>query len=295
MIVTSYVGHDELRSAHRQAISQTKLNEMGLIRVFLLAEIPPRETFINQKQIEDEQRKFGDLVQGNFLEAYRNLTYKHVMGLKWAVTECPKAKFLIKIDDDSVFDIFFIKSYLETLELRDSVKNFMAGYILDNKKPIRVSASKWFVSLDEYGGDAYPDYLSGWLYLTNQRVARNLVKESQHARFFWIDDTFVTGILRDSIAVPLIRLNNWFSANSEFFDCCVRDLKDHSYECEFYVGPNGGDNKLLIEFVHEVEKCYFDECVKRSPEMGLRQTCVAKVKNLVSDHGKALVRAMPIR
>lgn len=292
IIVTSYVGHDELRAAHRRAISQGKLIEMGFSRVFLLAEIPATEKYIKQSQITDENRKFGDILQGNFLEAYRNLTYKHTMGLKWASTSCFRAKFIIKMDDDVVFDVFHLKNYLESLEIKGYPKSFLAGYILDNKTPIRLAANKWFVTRDEFAADVYPDYLSGWLYITNPNTAVQLVRQSQSEKFFWIDDTWVTGVLRDQLNIPLIRLNSWFSSNAEFLDCCVRDLKDFSYECEYFVGPNGGDTKLIVEFLHGVEKCYFDECIKRSSEHSLKQTCVASAKKFVPDHGDALVRAV---
>lgn len=63
IIVTSYVGHDETRSAHRQALTQQKLRSMGLLRVFLLADIPSTERFIEQKSIYDESDRFEDIVQ----------------------------------------------------------------------------------------------------------------------------------------------------------------------------------------------------------------------------------------
>lgn len=292
------MGHDELRAAHRQAISQVKLAELGIQRVFLLASIPAKEHFITQQQLQNEQQKFGDLLQGNFMEAYRNLSYKHIMGLKWSSTECSKAKFVIKIDDDIVYDIFYIKRYLDTLELENlkltSSSELLAGYVLDSKKVIRNQANKWYVSEQEYAGNVYPSYLSGWLYITNPKTALRLVNQAYKTNIFWIDDTWVTGILREPLAIPLQNLNNWFSANAEFLNCCVQDLKKHNLECELYVGPNGGDSKLLIEFLHNVEKCYYDECTKRSPDQNLKNTCVAAFKHILPDHGEANIRPVKL-
>lgn len=64
LVVTSYVGHDELRSAHRTAISNSTLHNLGVVRVFLLADIPEHEKFITQESIENEQQHFNDIVQG---------------------------------------------------------------------------------------------------------------------------------------------------------------------------------------------------------------------------------------
>lgn len=46
-----------------------------------------------QTMLEEENRKYKDLIQGNFLDAYRNMTYKHVMALKWATYHCPSKHF----------------------------------------------------------------------------------------------------------------------------------------------------------------------------------------------------------
>lgn len=65
LVVTSYVGHDDVRSAHRRAISKAELAKVNIFRVFLLAEIPEKEKFIKQEAIDNEHQHFNDIVQGN--------------------------------------------------------------------------------------------------------------------------------------------------------------------------------------------------------------------------------------
>ena len=48
---------------------------------------------------------------------------------------------------------------------------------------------------------------SGWLYITTQDVARGLVMQSTVVPFFWIDDTYVTGILAEHLDVSIKALN----------------------------------------------------------------------------------------
>ncbi|XP_001355264.2 beta-1,3-galactosyltransferase brn [Drosophila pseudoobscura] len=300
LIVTSYAGHDSLRAAHRQAITQSKLAEMGLQRVFLLAALPLREHFFTQAQVINEQTRFGDLLQGNFVEDYRNLSYKHVMGLRWAAGECEgRTKFIIKLDDDIIYDVFHLRRYLESLEVSQPAlatsSTLLAGYVLDAKPPIRLQANKWYVTRQEYPHTIYPAYLSGWLYITNVPTAARLVAEAERVSIFWIDDTWVTGVVRARLGIPLERHNDWYSANSEFLDCCVRDLKQYSFECEYSVGPNGDNAKLLVEFLHHVEKCYFDECTKRPAGKSLKNTCVAAAKSRVPEHGLAQVKPLQLR
>lgn len=42
----------------------------------------------HQQLLVDEDARYNDIVQGNFIDDYRNMTYKHVMALKWATYYC---------------------------------------------------------------------------------------------------------------------------------------------------------------------------------------------------------------
>lgn len=53
-----------------------------------------------QLQIDEEHENFRDIVQADFVDAYFNNTIKTMMGMKWAVTHCPKGKFYMFVDDD---------------------------------------------------------------------------------------------------------------------------------------------------------------------------------------------------
>lgn len=46
IIVTSYVGHVELRSAHRRIMPAAELRKVNATRVFLLAQIPDKERYV---------------------------------------------------------------------------------------------------------------------------------------------------------------------------------------------------------------------------------------------------------
>ena len=53
-----------------------------------------------QAKIETEYLTHQDLVQGNFIDSYYNLTLKTMMGLKWASVICSNSKFYFFADDD---------------------------------------------------------------------------------------------------------------------------------------------------------------------------------------------------
>ena len=59
-----------------------------------------------QKSIEDENQKFGDLIQGDFVDTYHNLSYKAIMGNLWVAEFCEQAEFVVKADDDMFIDLY---------------------------------------------------------------------------------------------------------------------------------------------------------------------------------------------
>jgi hypothetical protein len=54
-----------------------------------------------QAALETENDRHHDLLQGSFRDAYRNMTYKHVMALKWVLYFCPGVRYVLKADDDT--------------------------------------------------------------------------------------------------------------------------------------------------------------------------------------------------
>lgn len=272
ILVTSYFGNVETRSAMRRAHSNDDLKQLGLKRIFLLGEAP-MDLYTKQNAIDNESERFGDIIQGNFIEAYRNLTYKHMMGIKWAGKYCNHAKYVIKMDDDIVINLKRIVDMLKILKLP---KYPIAGYILNNMTPIREPANKWYVTKKEYDKDIYPPFVSGWFYITTPQVCIKLERQSKFVPYFWIDDTYVTGILPKLAKVRHYDLKKIFTVHSEFLQCCLNDLKKYNYDCDILVGPNGGDNNLYYDFNKEILQCQTKHCLNRTKS--LDDTCVAERK-----------------
>ena len=59
-----------------------------------------------QRRLEEESSKHGDLVQGDFLDTYHNLSYKEIMGNLWISEFCEQAEFVVKTDDDQFIDLY---------------------------------------------------------------------------------------------------------------------------------------------------------------------------------------------
>ncbi|XP_017893313.1 beta-1,3-galactosyltransferase 2 isoform X2 [Ceratina calcarata] len=253
-IIASSANNTLYRAALRRAYPVELLTRLNVTRIFLLG--IPRENY-TQKYILEESRKYNDVLQGDFLESYRNLTSKHLMGLRWISNNCT-ATFLIKSDDDIVVDMFEILNLLHENKIKEDA---ISGYVLRNV--------------------TYPDFLSGWIYITGLKVARLLVRASEKFRhLFWIDDVFVTGILRLISGTEYLELNDLYATDYRYLECCMRDKK-RKLKCEFIAGPDGAKKELHMKFREFSEYCRWN-CFKRTTEQLVSKKCVVAYEERIS-------------
>jgi beta-1,3-galactosyltransferase 1 len=66
--------------------------------------------------LEYEFNEYGDIVQENFLDTYRNLTIKAVMALKWIKDYCPNINYIVKLDEDVLMNTFALLNYVDELQ-----------------------------------------------------------------------------------------------------------------------------------------------------------------------------------
>ena len=161
-----------------------------------------------QGLINAEIDKHKDIVQGIFIDTYRNMTLKHLMGLKWVTQFCSQSKFVLKVDDDTFVNTIRLIHFLERhVDETGSVtlRNAIYCRTLEGAVPERNHSSKHFVTLKEYSASFYPTYCSGLAYVTTTEVVTQLHKFSPMPKFFWIDDIYVTGMLAEKINVVRTR------------------------------------------------------------------------------------------
>lgn len=183
--------------------------------VFLLGEAdrgldPSRnvEKFEEQEMLLDkEQSHFGDIVAGSYVDCYKNLTYKHIMGYKWILNFCADATFVMKVDDDMFIDILRIirwrsedlsPSADHSLRRGPPVPDLYCNTFVGTK-PQRCVGCKWYSTESEWPQDYYPDYCSGWCYSLTVDLIRKLYSVLDKVPFFWVDDVFATGVLMEQV------------------------------------------------------------------------------------------------
>ena len=117
--VHSAPGHFKQRMAIRETWGNTANFQDIVVKViFLCGIILKDEGHAMQDALLLEADTYGDIVQEDFVDSYRNLTYKGIMGLKWVSAYCRHAKFLLKSDDDIFINIFSLVTHLQRILTR---------------------------------------------------------------------------------------------------------------------------------------------------------------------------------
>jgi beta-1,3-galactosyltransferase 1 len=193
-----------------------------------------------QNQIKDEFERYADLLQGDFIDDYHNLTLKGVMAYKWLTEHCRNAELVLKVDDDisvdmfKMFNVYFPKYRLESMTI-------ICNYIFKNTMEIlRKNDSKWYVSNDHFRGFyTYPtEYCSGFLVLFTNDLIPALYQSSKVTPFFWVDDVYLYGLVPGNVpGVKYIGLQgNWFTLSGQV---AIKCYKNETETCPFLVAGAG--------------------------------------------------------
>ncbi|XP_067684058.1 beta-1,3-galactosyltransferase 1-like [Haliotis asinina] len=154
-----------------------------------------------QEAVKREWKEYRDIVQGNFIDSYHNLTHKHMMGYHWVLTFCEHVRYVIKMDDDVIIHTNNVLRYLLANPVPDG--NILCSLLIHGR---RQKKGKWNMPEKEYPFPWYPPYCGGFTYITTLPVVKRLYDTSAHIKSIWIDDTYVTGILALASNTTLLAL-----------------------------------------------------------------------------------------
>ncbi|CAL4065779.1 unnamed protein product, partial [Meganyctiphanes norvegica] len=192
---------------------------------------------------------------------------------------CPQSKFIIKMDDDIVVNLY---DFHDRLRYRyEDRKNLILGLMQMEAKPVRNKISKWYVGYDEFPGYFYASFMSGWAYAITKDAAVKIVDESFKRPYFWIDDVHITGTLAERTGVKREGLNGLYTLHVDHLYCCLELPGAADYRCDYMVGPAEGDMDIMIRVLDHARTCYMSHCHRRKPKESVAKTCIrAKVPPL---------------
>ena len=157
-----------------------------------------KTNFSTQIGIEDEFRKYRDILQGDFMDSYRNLTEKGVTFLKWINERCRNAKIILQTDDDVVVNVSNLFKYMLPVIINRS-KTIICN--LRWAAPIkRNMMNKW--SVEEHlfpSTTVFQTYCTGFFVLYTNDLTPLFYEAAKSTPFFWVDDVYLYGLLLNRI------------------------------------------------------------------------------------------------
>lgn len=176
-VVHSSPSEDTLRSVWRETLAQyqksSRMPQHMCVALVFAVGSPA------SKSLLEEASSHSDILQGDFVDSYTNLTHK---ALSWLHFFCrhkdaiqPRElrnmqSLIVKIDSDTIvnFNMFFslLDAYFDAQELEDArAPNKIACYIWEHPKVDKSANSAWHVrGRVVYANSQWPPYCAGFLY-----------------------------------------------------------------------------------------------------------------------------------
>ncbi|XP_053329242.1 beta-1,3-galactosyltransferase 9 [Spea bombifrons] len=171
-----------------------------------------------QSEVTNESRIHRDIVEGRFLDAYRNETLKMIMVMKWAVTFCPNVRFILKTDQSMFVNINSLADHL--LGLDTNSEDLYTGRVVHQSVPDRNPGSLNFIPWSSYPEAYYPDYCGGSAMVVSQDVARKVYLVSKEVPTSVPSDAFI-GICAEKAGVlPVHSARFSGSRHIRYNRCC---------------------------------------------------------------------------
>jgi len=171
------------------------------------------------RAVREEHARYNDIVQGDFLDHYHNMTLKSLLDLKVVDDRCPRVRYLLKTDDDMVVNLPYLLRLLANKKLQWSIMG-----------PVNVAArvhraGKWKLTQDEFPFSYFPPYESGSAYVITGDLIHELFVTAEYVPHIFVDDVYVTGILGRILGVNHVKHSGfafWHSKPPSLCDI-VRD------------------------------------------------------------------------
>lgn len=175
----------------------------------------------DNQAVEAENLIYGDVIQGNFIDSYNNLTLKTISMLEWSRDHCSRVKYLLKTDDDMYIHMPVL---FKILDRSVHKKRTIMGKVGQKWKPIRNKTSKYYISPAQFRPALYPDFNTGPAYVLTNDVFDPLYKASLAGTFFKLEDVYVTGMIAARLKIQHVNFPEFYNRRLKLDTCAVNKL-----------------------------------------------------------------------
>ena len=198
IVVHSHPAYRDRRDAIRRTWGRYGDGQQGEPRSTRLVFALGVDANVRAGALRVENDIYDDIIQGNFVDAYKNLTVKSLFGLKWVSEQCARVPYMLKSDDDMFISIPYL---IEILQTTRPTRSIVGPH---NTGPGVQRKGRWAVSKELFPFNRYPAYKSGSGYVITVDIVRQLYETSAYVTALDIEDVYVTGILAKIIGAKHI-------------------------------------------------------------------------------------------
>lgn len=173
--------------------SVTSYRDKRIRTVFMMGHSKYTDNGLQQELLK-ENTIYGDIVVGDFVEHFRNQTYKSIMGLSWFDTHCEHADYVLMTNDETMVDPYHLIDFLLARETGYSDKLLYCSTLQDFA-PSRNPSDKLFVTMKDYPYDTFPPHCDNMAFVMSGVTAVQLLEAARTVTSFWQDHVYVTGLL----------------------------------------------------------------------------------------------------
>ncbi|OWF45974.1 Beta-1,3-galactosyltransferase brn [Mizuhopecten yessoensis] len=179
-------------------------------------------------------------------------------GLKWAVTHCAHAQYVVSADDDVYVAPDLLLRYLN-IPLVLKIDKLYSGYLFRDTKPIRNPQDKWMVTISEYPFKDYPDYIFGGFVIMSMSTVRSFTVAAMYTKFLKFEDVYL-GIIAAKVGIEA-RNNRYVNSRktftvSESFKTLIashfynnpKDLQ-RAWDCHLSILDQNDDKAVFCDYI----------------------------------------------
>ncbi|XP_007540065.2 beta-1,3-galactosyltransferase 9 isoform X2 [Erinaceus europaeus] len=235
--------------------SMTNIQGQSILTLFALG-LPVLVT--TQQEIDNESHKNNDIIEGIFLDSAENQTLKIIMMTQWAVTFCPNALFILKVEEEMFVNLPSLVDYL--LNLKEHREDIYVGRVIHQALPNSDTNSQGSVTLNEYHEKYYPDYCSGEAFIMSQGVARMVYVVFREVPITVPADVFI-GICAKSVGLVPIHSSRFSGKRHIRYNrCCYKFMftSSETTDAEVFLAwkeINSGNECTLFESYYGLISC----------------------------------------
>lgn len=165
--------------------------DFNLKKVFLLGLGKAKHTLVNE-----ESRKYRDILQEDFHDTYMNSTLKTIMGFNWASKFCPQADYLVVVKEGHMVDLNKTLVYLRTVLPDKQSSGIFRGKMVQNALPTRDKESRLYLSREWYPMDAFPPFVNEIFFVLSADVAWKFQVAFPYIEYFGRSDIYLGFVAR---------------------------------------------------------------------------------------------------